>query len=356
VSLASVDRGLVSSGVIVATIALPNAQFVDTAARTTTRLAIESEMRQLPGIAHAAASFGLPPDAGFIHLIDDLRATNGRSPVGEFEVDSYLVGSDFFELYRIPMVAGRSFRHGDGEHRVIVGERLAAIVWPDRNPVGETMTFDNGSYEVIGVAREIHHPSIDPRADRPEFYQPLVSRSGNFFSVSLRCGSSCPDPALVRHRLISINPAIRVVHVGSLDAAYFVQLAAPRAAAALGSVFAATALLASAGGIFGTLTFFVARRRREFGVRLALGASRPQIRRLVARDSLVIACVGITLGLVGGSWLNSALESVHYGASAADPVNWMCVVGVLLVAVLAPAWRPASQAARVDPALLLRDE
>lgn len=121
---------------------------------------------------------------------------------------------------------------------------------------------------MVGVAREIHHPSLDARFDVPEFYQPFagIGRAGaRSLMMSIRCDDPCPDPALVRQRLTTVHPAIRVHQVGSLDAVYFEQLARPRAAAALGFTFAAIATLAAAGGLFSVLSYAVGRRRREFG-------------------------------------------------------------------------------------------
>jgi predicted permease len=357
VNLSATERGLRSEGVTIGWISLPQEAFADGASRRAIISAIEAELRRLPAVAHVAMSFGLPPDGGAIHFSDEWRSDLPGVPPADMVVESYEAGADFFELYEIPLLRGRLFQPGDRPQDVIVGERFAAALWPGTDPVGHSFTFTNQTYTVIGLAREINHPSIDPRVDRPEFYQPFVMPAGgrSSFMVSLRCHGTCPDPALIRSRLLSTSAAVQVVNVGPLEEEYFAQLAAPRAAAALGFVFAAVAVAAAAGGLFGILSYAVGRRRREFGIRTALGASSRQIRRLVLREGLIVGVLGIGLGAAGGWSLARALATIQYGVTADDPVSWAIVIGVLAVTTIAAVWRPAHRAAHIDPARLLRE-
>jgi predicted permease len=358
VNLAQTGRGLDSAGVVVARISLPRDRFVDAAARVAITDRIESELKGLAGVTQAALSFGLPPAGGAIHFGDGWRSDVPGAQSLDMEVESYEVGPDFFELYRIPLVRGRAFEPRDRPQQVVVGERLGERFWPGMDPIGRTFTFSKQIWTVIGVAREINHPSIDPRVDRPEFYTPptAAARSRSFFMISLRCADTCPDPAMIRQRLQSVSPAIAVLDVGPLDAEYFKQLAGPRAAAALGFTFAGIGVLAAAGGLFGVLTYVVGRRRREFGVRAALGASQRQLRRLVMRDGAVVGGAGIVVGSLGGWGLTRALASLQYGITGSDPMLWVTVVAVLALTTAMAVWQPARHAARVDPATLLRSE
>jgi len=237
----------------------------------------------------------------------------------------------------------------------VVGERLALALWPNLDPLGRTFTFLHARFHVIGLAREIHHPSLDATLDRPEFYHRFAG-VGSYAMLSIRCDRACPDPALVRQRLTATHPAVHVVEVRALDDAYFEQLARPRAAAALAFAFAAIAVLAAAGGLFSVLSYAVGRRRREFGIRSALGASPVQIRRVVLRDGLGVALIGATLGSFAALILARSLASLQYGVTVSDPLSWAVVVGVLALTTIAASWRPARQAMRLDPVLLLREE
>ena len=160
----------------------------------------------------------------------------------------------------------------------------------------------------------------------------------------------------MRTRLQVIHPVISTRSVTPAEAEYQRHLHLPRATAKVGGLFAIVAVLAAAAGLFGTLTQAVGRRRREFGIRVALGASPRHMRRLVFRDGLSMVAVGVGAGILGGWLVARSLSAFHYGVTAADPAAWAGVIGTIAVASLAAAWRPARQAMRVDPVKLLREE
>jgi ABC-type antimicrobial peptide transport system permease subunit len=193
------------------------------------------------------------------------------------------------------------------------------------------------------------------RLDRPEFY---THYRGTIWTpmVSLRCVPGCPDSAVIRHRLASSHPGVGVQDAGPVERYYAAQLARPRAAAALGLAFAVIALLATAGGLFSVLSYAVSRRRREFGIRTALGASSTQIRRVVLREGLVVATSGLALGSFFGAVLARALASLQYGVTPGDPLSWSLVLGLIALTTVAASWGPARAAARLDPLALLREE
>jgi hypothetical protein len=271
------------------------------------------------------------------------------------EVDRYSVGPEFLALYGIPVLRGRTFVQSDRYGTVIVGERFAAALWPELDPVGRSFTFGRERFHVVGVAREIHHPSMVAARDRPEFWEPFEG-VGRFTMMSIRCSAGCPDPAVVHHRIAASQTGARVFDVREMDEVYFEQLARPRAAAALGFAFAGIATLAAAGGLFSVLSYAVARRRREFGIRTALGASPVEIRRVVVRDGARVAAVGAGVGLFGALALTRTLASLQYGVETTDLSTWVIVFGILGLTAFASVWRPSREAMRVDPALLLREE
>jgi predicted permease len=354
INLSRAERGLETSGVITATMSLPESAFPNRQARTAAASSIEDRLRQLPSVQHVAWSYGQPPDGGMISWGDWIPDAPG-APAVHMMLERYRVGPEFFALYSIPILRGRTFEPADNPGQVIVGERLASALWPGLDPIGRSFGFGKERFHVVGLAREIHHPSLDPRLDRPEFYEPF-SGVGSYAMISIRCGGTCPDPALVRQRLGATHPGVRLIEVRPLEDLYFEQLARPRAAAALGFAFAAIAVLAAAGGLFSVLSYAVAQRRREFGIRAALGASPGQLRRLVLRDGGLVALVGVALG-TGAAWLLArGLASLQYGVAVSDPVSWALVLGVIAATTMAASWRPAREAMRVDPVLLLRDE
>ena len=354
INLANAERGLNVDGVLVTTLSLARPVFPDRVARETAARAIEDQVSRLPGVQHVAWSYGLPPDGGAVSF-GNWQSDAPGNPVVDMNVDRYRVGREFFELYGIPLLRGRTFEPSDEESSVVIGERLARTLWPGLDPIGRTFSFQKERFQVVGLVREIHHPSLDARIDRPEFYEPFAG-VGSYAMMSIRCGATCPNTAVIRQQVLATHPAVRVVEVQALEDVYFEQLARPRAAAALGFVFAGVAVLAAAGGLFSVLSYAVGRRKREFGIRAALGASPDQIRRVVLRDGSVIALAGIAIGSVAAWSLGRALVSLQYGVTTTDPFTWAIVLGVLGVTTLIASWRPARQAMRADPVLLLRDE
>jgi predicted permease len=354
VNLANAERGLDATGVVIATMSLSSPAFPDRPSRVSAARVLEEEVRALPGVQQVAWSYGLPPDGGAFSTGIWQSDAPGYTGV-EMTVEQYNVGADFFALYGIPLLHGRTFQVSDAAGDVVVGERLARALWPGLDPVGRSFSYGKERFHVIGLVREIHHPSLEARLDRPEFYR-RFNGVGSYAMLSLRCRAACPDVASVRHRLFQAQPAARVWDVRLLEDVYFEQLARPRATAALGFAFAGIALLAAAGGLFSVLTYAVGRRTREFGIRTALGASPAQIRRVVFREGLTVALAGATIGVVAAWSLARALRSLQYGVAMTDPLTWSLVLGTLAITVLAASWRPAREAVRADPIALLRED
>ena len=354
VKLARAERGLVTSGVTTMFLSLGTSTQNDPAARLALTRTLEEELRQLPGARQVAWSYGVPPGGGMTSFGDWIPdALPGRAV--NLVLDRYVVSPEFFTLYEIPILKGRMFTSADSFNDVIVSQRLAAILWGDADPIGHTFRFIKESFHVIGVARDIHLPAIDTRLDRPQFYHPYKTASTTPM-VSIRCDRGCPDVAVIRHRLALAHPTVRVQTAKLVSNDYAKELAQPRVSAAVAGSFAVIAMIATAGGLFSVLSYAVSRRRREFGVRTALGASRSQIRRVVLREGIVVTVSGLMVGAVLAAWLARALASVEYGVTPDDPATWSIVLAVLGLTTLAACWIPASTAARCDPLVLLREE
>ena len=151
------------------------------------------------------------------------------------------------------------------------------------------------------------------------------------------------------------NPQALVSSVQPLLNAYTEQFARPRAASALGFAFAVVSLAATAGGLFSVLSYAVGRRRREFGIRVAMGARPNEIRHLVLGDGLRVAAAGLALGAASAWMLSRAIATLAFGVTIGDPLVWVITIGVVGVTTLLAAWRPAVTAMRTDPLILLRE-
>jgi predicted lysophospholipase L1 biosynthesis ABC-type transport system permease subunit len=207
----------------------------------------------------------------------------------------------------------------------------------------------------VGVVGELYYPSLDRTLDCPQIYVPF-GEPRTLAVLSLRCEAVCPDAARVHQRLAAADPRVEVLKVGALEDTYAAEVARPRATAVLAFAFSTTALVAAAAGLFSLLSATVNRRRRELGIRAALGASPADIRRLVVGEGVVVALTGIAIGVVAGLSLARLLTALQYGVTMTDPLSFVVVVVVLAATIAGASWRPARQAVQTDPALLLRDE
>jgi predicted permease len=352
VNLVTADRGLQAAGVSMMWINLRAAAPADPALEALVR-AIEDDLRGLPGVQLVAWSYGVPPRGGVQGSGDWFPDAPNSAPIS-MHVDRHIVSAEYFQLYGIQILKGRTFEPSDPRTSVIVSERFAQALWPDADAVGRTFRVEDASLQVIGLAREIHYPSVDRGVDVPEIYHPFTLQS--LPMVSVRCHSSCPDSAVFRHLLAVRYPEVRVQSAGAIERDYARELAWPRVTAALAGAFAVIAVLASAGGLFSVLLYTVGRRRREFGIRTALGASPAQLRKIVLGDGLTVTVLGIVLGSVAALSLTRVVESMQYGVTMSDGLSWAIVLGLLVTTTLAAAWRPARTAARIDPVVLLREE
>ena len=355
VKLMAVEPGLDVRNVVTVSITLPGFSFKDRAARTTVSQALQEQLEQLPGVERVALSIGVPPEGGSTSA--PARTDIPGTPEQRMDVLFYHVGPEFFGVYGIPLLQGRSLRPDDGPNQAVVSETLAKRLWPDTSALGRTFTFEGWkeSYQVIGVSREVRSTTaLDPLEDLPEFYIPLTLGATQV-GVGLRCAAACPTEAAIRERVRATNPQAIVFSVQPLRNAYAEQLARPRAASALGFVFAVVSLAATAGGLFSVLSYAVGRRRREFGIRVAMGARPGEIRRLVLGDGLGVAAAGLALGAVSAWMLSRAIATLAFGVTIGDPLVWMITIAVVGVTTLLAAWRPAVTAMRTDPLILLRE-
>jgi hypothetical protein len=318
--------------------------------------AILDRLAALPTISAVSLSRRVPPESAAPQVTTIRSDASGAAAV-PMAVQEYGVTAGFFEVYRIPLIRG-GLTKDSAPTDVVVGERLASLLWPGQDPIGRTFTREKEPepFRVVGLAREITLPTIDPTLDRPEFYRPIRAVEWSPY-VSMRCRGTCPDAATIRALIHEVHPEIDLARLfRGAEADYLNHLRIPRAMAELGGLFTIVAVLTAAGGLFSVMTQTVARRRREFGIKSALGASPGRMRRVVYREALTLTAIGAAAGVSGGWLVARALAAFQYGVTTADPVLWAAVIGTIGITAMAASSRPARQAARVDPVKLLRED
>ena len=274
-----------------------------------------------------------------------------------------IVTDDYFRAMAIPLRAGRPFgaRDDAGAPRVaIVNRRLAAELWPGEDPIGRRLTAGfatmNEPATVVGVVGDVRHDALT--AGPPaELYLPFRQRLAGPMHVVVRTeGDALARAAEVRAAAHQVDAAVPVADLRTLDAVVSASVAQPRLVAALLLLFGTLGLALAAVGVYGVVAYGVGQRRREIGVRLALGAEWRSIVRLVVGGGLRYALAGLGLGVAAALLLTRAMRRLVHGVAVTDPATYAALALLLLGVVLVASWLPARRAARVEPGVVLRGE
>jgi len=323
------------------------------------------QVAALPGVKSAAAGWPLPFSGSNIGVGFEIE---GRpTAVGEMPGASVrIVTPNFFNTLRIPLLHGRDFAPtdtGNSTPVVIVDQGFAAKFFPSENPIGKHIKpgIDDGVHpeamrEIIAVVGDVKQSSLTKDA-RPTYYLPLTQCGVSAPTLVLRTGG---DPTTLttplRTLVGSLNGDVPLYHIHTLDDLLSAAASTPRFTTLLLTSFAVMALLLSAVGLYAVLSYMVAQRTNEMGLRMALGAQRGDVLALILKRGLTLACIGLVVGLAASALLTRFISSQIYGIHAFDPVTYVVVTALLvaisLLASAAPAWR----AARVDPMKTLREQ
>jgi predicted permease len=341
---------------------LPDAKYGDPAKTRAFFHDAVARVSQLPGVTAAGGILLRPlagPD-GFDYPLS-LEGSDAEMQRKQPLVNYEAVTPGYFQAAGIRIVQGRTFSTADDETSprvVIVSQATARRFWPNESPLGKRLKWGPPSspapwVEVVGVVGTARYR--DPRVESLDVYVPYTQSPWKLNHLVVRAaGDPAALAASLRSALAELDPEARAVRAATVGELVDVALRQPRFQVTLVGAFAALALALGAVGIFGVVSFATARRTRELGVRVALGARAAQVHALVLGETLRTVGVGIVIGMVGAVAGARALQALVYGVSATDPVTFISVpLVVLVVAVLAaavPAWR----ASRVDPVSVLR--
>jgi len=266
------------------------------------------------------------------------------------------------ETLQVPLRRGRLYngQEVDGAPSVvIVNEALAQEHWPNQDPIGKHIHMEWGGMldaEIIGVVGDVRLVALDQKP-RPTMYWPLSQLSNNFMTIMVR---SAGDPAqltsAVKAQAAKIDPQIPLANISRLEDVKAQSLSQRRFTMLLLGVFAGVALTLAAVGIYGVMAYSVSQRTHEIGVRMALGAQRGDVLKLVLGQGSLLAGVGLAIGLAAGLGLSQFLSTLLFEVSEKDPLVFVAVAIALAVITLAACVIPARRAASVDPLVALRYE
>jgi putative ABC transport system permease protein len=359
--LVSVDPGFDPQGVMVVPIALPASRYAEPARQARFYRELLERVRGLPGVKAAAAVSDLPL-AGVVRFVFFCPEGHACQGIGKDPVIvQRQVTPGYFETLRTPVVRGRVFAATDTASSapvVIVNQATARRYWPGADPIGKHLanSRDRVEREVVGVVADAKVGALDA-PDVEEMDLPLAQSPRPSMTLLVRADSEgLPLAAAVRREIARLDGDVAVPHAQSMGEVVAASIAQRRLVMRVVAAFATLALLLAAVGIYGVMSFSVAGRVRELGVRMALGARPRDVLRLLLREGLGLTLAGVALGLVSSLALTRVLAGLLFGVSAADPLTFASAAVVLTASALAACWVPAVRGMRLQPIRALRHE
>ncbi len=317
-------------------------------------------LQTLPGVESASAVSILPESGKADHT--DVRIAGRSDPPGqELTPDVYRVTPDYFRTLRIPLSDGRAFtEQDDGSHNpvTIVNQTLARTLWPNQTAIGQKIWTGAGQTwrTVVGVADDVYQYGRDS-AKTMQFYVPHAENGAGSMTVLVRSTRRPDDIArAIRSTVRLADPEQAVFDEATMESVVSSTVAARRFTLFIVLAFATAALLLAGIGLYGVVAYGAAQRTREFGIRVALGARRADVLRLVLGEGAQLVVLGLVAGLIAALAVTRLVSTLLFGVSPNDALTFCGVSVVLLIVALAASYLPASRAMRVDPAIALREE
>ncbi len=352
----AINPGFVTENLLTARLDLGRQNYTETQGQMFYQ-SLRERLPRLPGVQSASLAQTVPLEGS------SYGNTVSVEQRGQFNLRYNIVTPEYLETLGIPLLLGRQFSAYDtaqSQRVAIINETFARAAWPNENPVGKIFKWKDRTgdlpIEVIGVARDTKSQDLF-QAPRRVAYLPLAQQYDGGLTLLLR--TSLPPEQLlsaIQQEIRALDPRLPVYNIKTIEQYRRAAFAQKRLQAVLLSGFGLLALVLASLGLYGVLSFGVAQRTREIGIRIALGARANDVVSLVVRQGIKLTAVGILLGLAGALAVTRVLASLLYGVSPTDPLTFVGVIFVLALVALCACWVPAWRAAKVDPMIALRGD
>ena len=364
--LQSVELGFRTDRFLTLELQLPFSKYGDGVTRRPFHQQLLERLQNLPGVEGAGATTSILlstlANSGLFNI--EGRPTPRVGERVELTFDS--VTPNYHQLMGTPLLKGRAFTEQDGPDSprvVIVNDAFARRFFPGEDPIGKRINFGDNADQtqnpwrtIVGVVADTRRNGFD-REPRPESYMPFLQRTPGWAIYVIRTTS--PDPTTlvtaVRNAVRGIDPDQPIFGIKTMKQVMSETTAQRRLNTILLGTFAGLALVLAAVGIFGVMNYSVTQRTHEIGIRMALGAQRGDVLKLVVGQGMIMACIGVAVGLFGAYALTRLLATMLYGVSATDPVVFVAVAGLLALVAVFACYLPALRASRVMPTVALRE-
>jgi putative ABC transport system permease protein len=362
--LLEVDPGFKSEGILTMRVVLPQARYSQPEQMRNFFRELMDRVSTIPGVQSVGAINALPLSgtggSGTTTLEAASVATDQASP----EADWRVVTTGYFETIGTQLVAGRYFEARDNESAApvaIIDESMARTYWPNDDPIGKRLKrggpqSPNPWMTVVGVVRHVRYQSLE-RPSRVQLYWPHAQTPATGMSLAVRTSVEPGSIAsAVQRAAAGLDPDQPVYAIRTMDELLGESMLRRRLVMILLVIFAAVALTLAAMGIYGVISYWVAQRSHEIGIRMALGATRGDVLRMVVGESLAVVVVGVVTGLAGSIALTRLITSLLFNVTATDPATFVAVCASLLAVGLLASAIPALRATWVDPVHTLRQD
>lgn len=370
--LLDVNPGFRTKGIVTASISAPDTKYKDPVQQEALVNRALLSIRQMPGIVSAGATTTIPLGGNYNNSV--IMAEGHVMQAGESVIspNRLAVTPGYLKTMGISLLRGRDFQDSDNQNSprvVIVDQNLAQRFWPNRDPVGQRM-YEPGEhaqiisdehtvwYRVVGVVRSVRLQDLSGTGNPTgTYYFPFAQQASNSFTIAINTAadSASTIPA-IRAQLAAIDPDLALFDVRTMAQREELSLSSRRTSMLLALAFGLLALFLAGIGIYGVLAYLVAQRRREIGIRVALGSTHSGIVKLVVREGFILVGVGLALGIIAAISFRSVIRSEIYGVGPLDPLVVGAVTVVFGIVALCACIVPARRAAQVDPMIVLNQQ
>ena len=361
--LRNLDPGFRSDHLLTMKVNLSEVKYPDRERRAAFFDEVMRRVRELPGVRSAAVAGNLPLTYNGDSMSISVEGVPDPPPDQQPDVIFRAIGPGYFATMGIPIVRGRDFTdqdNGDSKDVVIISEKTAQQFWPGQDPIGKRLkpgssTSNSPWREVIGIVKDVRQNDFvaSPKRQMYFTYRQLKNIPANALVVRTSI-EPVSLAAPVRNAIWSVDKDQTVADIDTMDHIVAEAVARQRFSMLLLGLFAALALLLASIGIYGVMSYSVAQRTREIGIRIALGARRADVLRMTVKQALKLVGVGMMIGLAAAFLLTRVLASLLFGVSATDPITFIGISVVLLAVAILASYVPALRATKVDPIVALR--
>jgi predicted permease len=345
------DPGFDPAGVATMSLNTASWGYDETRGREFYRL-LRERVEAIPRVTAVSTSGFLPLAMG--RSGGDIEVAGTAVPIEYVNVDR-----DYFAVLRLPIVGGRAFDATDDERAprvAVINETLARRQWPDGNAIGSTFVARGGTVRIIGIARDAKYANLTEATPSFVYFPMAQSWSGGQTLLVRTTADPVALGPVLRDAVRDIDPALPPPTVTTLERETSIVLLPQRVAASVTGVLGALGLMLAAVGLYGVMAYSASRRSREIGIRVALGAHRSDVLRMMLRQGLRLAGLGVIIGIVLAGAATRIMAGLLFGVSPLDAITFAAMSAVFIGVALVATWVPARRAAAADPMVVLRAE